>query len=51
VRRDGAPVVPCSHTFTGTQDVVTGTYNATVANSATGAQAHTSRQVLPGGGP
>jgi hypothetical protein len=40
-----------SHTFTNTAGVVTGTYNATVTNPSTGAQAHASVQVLPKGGP
>jgi hypothetical protein len=40
-----------SHTFTNTHNVVTGTYNATVANPATGAQAQASLQVQPSGGP
>jgi hypothetical protein len=40
-----------SHTFTNTSTVITGTYNATVTNTATGAQAHASVQVLPKGGP
>jgi hypothetical protein len=38
------------YTFTNTQNVVTGTYNATVTNPDTGATAHASVQVLPKGG-
>jgi len=40
-----------SYTFTATENAVTGTYNATVTNPSTGAQAHASVQVLPGAGP
>src|SRR3954468_22907966 len=40
-----------SYTYTNTSNVVTGTYNATVTNPATGASAHASVQVLPQGGP
>jgi hypothetical protein len=40
-----------SYTFTNTANVVTGTYNATVTNPATGATAHASVQVQPRGGP
>jgi hypothetical protein len=40
-----------SYTFTHTAGVVTGTYNATVVNPATGAQAQASAQVLPAGAP
>jgi hypothetical protein len=40
-----------TYTFTNTQNVVTGTYNATVTNPDTGAQAHTSLQVNPKAGP
>src|SRR4051812_47852014 len=40
-----------SYTFTNTQGVITGTYNATATNPATGATAHASVQVLPSGGP
>jgi hypothetical protein len=39
------------YTFTNTGNSITGTYNATVTNPATGAQAHTSLQVSPKGGP
>jgi hypothetical protein len=39
-----------SYTYSNTGNVVTGTYNATVTNSATGASAHASVQVLPVGG-
>jgi hypothetical protein len=38
------------HTFPGDPNVITGTYNATVRNPATGATAHASVQVLPRGG-
>ena len=38
------------YTFTNTQGVITGTYNATVTNPDTGATAHASVQVLPSGG-
>ena len=40
-----------SYTFTNTQNVVTGTYTATVHNPATGAQASASVDVAPAGGP
>jgi hypothetical protein len=40
-----------TYTFTNTDNVITGTYNATVTNPATGASAHTSLQVFPKGGP
>jgi hypothetical protein len=40
-----------TYTFRNTQNVITGTYNATVTNPDTGAQAHASVQVLPKGGP
>jgi hypothetical protein len=39
------------YTFTNTQNSVTGTYNATVTNPATGASTHASLQVFPKGGP
>jgi hypothetical protein len=39
------------YVFTNTQNVVTGTYNASVKNPATGAEAHASLQVLPRAGP
>ena len=38
------------HAFTNTEDVITGTYNATVRNPDTGATASASVQVLPRGG-
>jgi hypothetical protein len=38
------------YTFPGDPNVITGTYNATVTNTATGAAAHTSVQVLPRAG-
>jgi hypothetical protein len=38
------------HTFPGDPNVITGTYNATITNAATGATAHASVQVLPRGG-
>jgi hypothetical protein len=40
-----------SHTFTGTSNVVTGTYSATITNPSTGATAHASLLVQPSGGP
>jgi hypothetical protein len=40
-----------SYTYTNTGTAVTGTYNATVTNPATGAQAHASVQVAPASGP
>ena len=40
-----------SHTFTNTQNVVTGTYTAVVVNPSTGAQAQASVDVAPAGGP
>src|SRR2546421_119790 len=40
-----------SYTFTNTSSVVTGTYNATVSNPATGAQAQASVQGAPASGP
>src|SRR5207244_13317187 len=40
-----------SHVFTNTSNVVTGTYNGTVVNPATGAQASASVQVSPASGP
>jgi hypothetical protein len=40
-----------SYTFSNTGNVVTGTYNATVTNPATGATTHASVQVLPKAGP
>lgn len=40
-----------SYTFTNTSSVVTGTYNATVSNPATGAQAQASVDVAPASGP
>src|SRR3954454_11417253 len=40
-----------SYTYTNTGNVITGTYNATVTNPATGASAHASVQVLSAGGP
>lgn len=39
-----------TYTFSNTQNVVTGTYSATVTNSATGAQASASVDVQPSGG-
>src|SRR5439155_24645019 len=45
--RDGSG----SYTFTNTSTVLTGTYNATVSNPATGAQAQASVQVAPASGP
>jgi hypothetical protein len=38
------------YVFPGDPNVITGTYNATVTNTATGASAHASVQVLPRGG-
>src|SRR4051812_24073104 len=38
-----------SYTYSNTGNVITGTYNATVTNPATGATAHASVQVLPSG--
>jgi hypothetical protein len=40
-----------SHAFSNTANVVTGTYNATVVNPATGGQAQASVQVAPSSGP
>ena len=39
------------YVFSNTENVVTGTYNATVTNPASGAETHASVQVLPRGGP
>ncbi len=46
VRDDGTAL----YTFPGDPNVITGTYNATITNRATGASAHASVQVLPRGG-